>query len=115
MLMCFIRSFDCYEGVMNTFRMAASVFLRFDLAGFIQNGIDGLGLSAYDYASAGAGLLIIFWVSCLQRNGEDARDRLNALSRPARYAVVMAMLFAVIIFGAYGVGYDARQFIYNQF
>ena len=28
---------------------------------------------------------------------------------------VFALTFAVLIFGAYGAGYDASQFIYNQF
>jgi hypothetical protein len=32
-----------------------------------------------------------------------------------RYAVFYALLVAVILLGAYGAGYDASQFIYNQF
>ena len=27
----------------------------------------------------------------------------------------IALLLAVVVFGAYGVGFDANQFIYNQF
>ena len=28
---------------------------------------------------------------------------------------MMVMLLAVVVFGAYGKGYDSTQFIYNQF
>ena len=36
--------------------------------------------------------------------------------RPALSAAVFGALFVcVILFGAYGVGYDASQFIYDQF
>jgi hypothetical protein len=37
------------------------------------------------------------------------------LAWPLRYAVVGALFFMIVVFGAYGIGYDAAQFIYNQF
>jgi hypothetical protein len=46
--------------------------------------------------------------------GEAFRARL--CGRPMMLAVVLALLLsAVLIFGRYGYGYDATQFIYNQF
>lgn len=36
--------------------------------------------------------------------------------QPIFYYGIMALMFVVIIvFGAYGIGYDSSQFIYNQF
>ena len=114
-IMNFIRSFDIYPGVGNTFRMMGSVFTRFGAADFVERNVSGLGLYTADYIAAGLGLCVVFWISYMGRGGVDFRDRFAAWGWPARYAVVGAILFGVLIFGAYGAGYDARQFIYNQF
>ena len=45
----------------------------------------------------------------------DVREQLERAPAAARYAVAFGLTFAVLVFGAYGVGYDASQFIYNQF
>ena len=114
-LMNMIRSFDIYEGVGNTFRMMGSVFTNFGASDFMSRGVSELTLHYHDYFAAGAGLLVVFWASWLSRDGTDFRDKLAAFSWPIRYAVVGLILFMVLILGAYGIGYDARQFIYNQF
>jgi len=115
-LMNMIRSFDIYEGVGNTFRMMLSVVTRLNLSDFITRGLSPLTLYPAEYISAGLGLLVVFWVSYLGRDDIDFRDRLTtSFSWPVRYLIFGAILFAILVFGAYGHGYDARQFIYNQF
>ena len=114
-LMNVIRSFDIYEGVGNTFRMMSTVFTNFGATDFITRGVSELTLSSHDYFAAGAGLLVVFWVSWLNRDGTDFRDKLAGFFWPVRYAVVGLIVFMVLVLGAYGVGYDTRQFIYNQF
>jgi len=114
-LMNLIRSFDIYEGVRNTFGMMWSVVTEFDLSGFISRNISELTLPVSDYVSAGFGLLVLFWLSWLNRDGVDFRDKWAGFSWPVRYLVIGFILFMVLIFGAYGHGYDGRQFIYNQF
>jgi D-alanyl-lipoteichoic acid acyltransferase DltB (MBOAT superfamily) len=114
-LMNFIRSFDIYDGVFNTFRMMGSVFTNFSLSGFLTNGINGLTLPVADYFSAGAGLLVVFWVSWLGRGEVDYRERLGGFKWPLRYAATGLILFMTLMLGAYGHGFDARQFIYNLF
>jgi hypothetical protein len=111
--MCFIRSLDCYESVGVTFRTLASIFTGFNFPKFIGDGITGLGLNAAGYAGASIGLIITILVSVLQRKGEDIRDVLSRKKAPVRYIAVCAVFFAVLIFGAYGQGYDATQFIYG--
>jgi hypothetical protein len=114
-LMNIIRSFDIYSGVGNTFRMMASVFTSFGTSDFITRGVSDLSLHSYDYFAAGAGLLVVFWVSWLSRDGTDFRDKLANFVWPLRYCVIGIIIFMVLILGAYGIGYDTRQFIYNQF
>ena len=115
-LMNLIRSFDIYEGVRFTFRMMGSIVTDFGLADFLTRGVSELTLYTADYIAAGAGLLVIFWLSYLGRGEVDFRDRLQGeFFWPARYAVVGLLFFMTLVLGAYGHGYDARQFIYNQF
>ena len=114
-LMNMIRSFDIYAGVGNTFRMMFSVVRNFSLSEFLANGVSGLSLPIADYFSAGAGLLVVFWVSWLGRGEVDYRERLDGFKWPLRYITVGLILFMTLVFGAYGYGYDARQFIYNVF
>jgi len=114
-LMNMIRSFDIYAGVGRTFRMMSSIITNFSLSQFAEEGITELSLPIADYISAAAGLLIVFWVSWLGRGEIDYRERLFAFNRPLRYAVTGVILFMTLILGAYGHGFDARQFIYNIF
>ena len=114
-LMNIIRSFDIYTGVGNTFRMMSTVFTNFGVSDFMRRGVSELGLHTYDYFAAGAGLLVVFWVSYIGRDGTDFRDKFATYFWPLRYAVVGLIIFMVLILGAYGIGYDTRQFIYNQF
>jgi len=114
-LMNMIRSFDIYVGVGNTFRMMGSIFTEFDFTGFISRGVSDLGLGYWEYASAGVGLLILFWLSYLGRAEIDFRDRVTAWDWKLRYLTFGVILLMLIMLGAYGIGYDARQFIYNQF
>ena len=114
-LMNMIRSLDIYDGVRNTFGMMLSIFTNFSLSEFLARGISGLTLPVADYISAGAGLIIVFWVSWLGRGEADYRDKLDGFKWPVRYAVVGVILFMTLVLGAYGHGFDGRQFIYNMF
>ena len=45
---------------------------------------------------------------------EPVRDKLERHPAMEAAAIVLVLL-CVMVFGAYGVGFDASQFIYNQF
>jgi len=114
-LMNMIRSFDIYDGVRNTFGMMLSIITNFSITEFLTIGISELSLPVADYFSAGVGLLVVFWVSWLGRGEIDYRERLDSFKWPVRYAVVGVIFFMTLVLGAYGYGFDARQFIYNVF
>ena len=73
-----------------------------------------LGLSGLDYGILAAGLLLMLGVSLAQRSG-SVREKIRTLRYPARFAIWYGLFLAVLLMGAYGIGYDASQFIYNQF
>ena len=42
-------------------------------------------------------------------------ERFLTLPRPLRWVLVLALLLTVAVFGVYGTGYDAQDFIYFKF
>jgi D-alanyl-lipoteichoic acid acyltransferase DltB (MBOAT superfamily) len=104
LLMCAIRSFDIYRGVGLTFSMLFSVFKPWNTA------LVSIGLSAGDclIAALGVALLII-------AGRASPRRWFEAQSPTAKLCLCLLLLCVIIVFGVYGYGYDAKQFIYNQF
>ena len=73
-----------------------------------------LKLTAADYGVLLAGTVILFIASLLGRKG-SVRKRIWDRSRVLSCCMTVTLLLIVLIFGAYGIGYDSSQFIYNQF
>ena len=73
-----------------------------------------LGLSGLDYAILAMGTILLIAVSLMQRKA-GVRSQIAAKSYPVRFLVWFGLFLCVLLLGAYGVGYDASQFIYNQF
>lgn len=114
LLMSSLRMFDCYRDVPLTFRMFGTMFTKWNWNVLFSANMLQLGLNVTDYMILLAGLLILVTVSLIQRSG-SVREKLAAKPLPVRAAVWYGLFLAVLLFGAYGVGYDASQFIYNQF
>ena len=114
LLMSAIRMFDCYRNVPLTFKMVGSMFTRFNVHILWDGSLLKLGLSGADYILLAVCLAVILGVSLFKVRRGSVRDVLYA--RKPLFFVTMAALFVVIlIFGAYGIGFDSSQFIYNQF
>ncbi len=71
-----------------------------------------LGLDRKELLVGAAGVAVLLAVDLRSRK-EDLWSGYLALGRPVRWAVVLGLLFAVVIFGSYGAGYDAQSFIYG--
>ena len=113
LLMGVIRSLDCYRNVGLTFSMWGSMLTFRGIGEILGGGIFRLGLTAADIVIVAVGILVVFAVSKISARG-SVREWLY--DRPALCWTVFGLLFiCVLTFGAYGVGYDATQFIYNQF
>lgn len=114
LLMSCLRMFDCYRDVPLTFKMFGTMFTRFRISDLSPAAFLGLGLNGWDYLILAAGTLLLITISLIQRRG-SVRERVLALKLPVRFLIWYGLLLAVIVFGAYGIGYSASQFIYNQF
>ncbi len=113
LLMGIIRSLDCYRDVGLTFSMWGSMLTMRGAGEILRGGIFNLGLGSTDLLIVACGIAVVFVMSKIKAKG-DAREWLY--ERPALNWVLFGVIITVILlFGAYGVGYDASQFIYNQF
>ena len=131
-LMGLFRTLDVYGDVPLTLRMWVSL-LDMRAWGMAADAAfwSSLGLSLGQWGVIAMGVLLMYLLGRVTRGkqgnapskwgqvsapawGEAFRARL--CGRPMMLAVVLALLLsAVLIFGRYGYGYDATQFIYNQF
>ena len=115
LLMSMIRMFDCYRDVPLTFKMIGTMFTRVNLSAFTDGSLLEIGLSGADYIVLAAGLLIVLGVSMLKVRVGSVRDVLAKKPAICFYGLMGVLFVVIIVFGAYGIGYDASQFIYNQF
>lgn len=113
LLMGLFRSLDCYRDVGLTVRMWWSMLSFKHVGELFNGGLLTLGLSSADIVIVAVGVFVVYAVSRLSVK-KDVRQTLY--ERPVMSAALCVCLFvATLMLGAYGVGYDAQQFIYNQF
>ena len=114
LLMSALRTFDCYRDVPLTFRMFGTIFTTWNWNEIFNGSLMGLGLGMADYVILFAGLVLLITVSLFGRSG-SVREKIAAKPYAVRVAVWFGLFLIVILLGNYGIGYDASQFIYNQF
>lgn len=114
LLMCCIRLFDTYASVRGACKQFVHMFTELDISQVTRKELLDLGLSVADYGILTVGVLLLFIVSMCGRRG-SVREKISSLPYVVRFSIFVLLFFAVLLLGTYGVGYDARQFIYNQF
>ena len=85
--------------------------LRFDM---LIKHLQDIGIDIYGYFVVVAGLIAVSVVETLKEKGISIRKRLNVLPVPVRFAFWYICIFIVVIFGAYGTGYDTFDLLYAQ-
>ena len=116
MLMGTIRILDVYRDVPLTFKMLGSVFYSGEgWRSFFDGGVMNLGLDFKNYIVIAIGILVMLTVSEISARGEKPLRHRLAEKPLAIFACMAALIFATLIFGSYGIGFDASQFIYTQF
>lgn len=114
LLLSCLRTFDCYRDVPLTFKMFGTMFTTFNWGELFNGSLLGLGLTVADYIVVFIGLIMLVTVSLVQRSG-SVREKIAAKPYALRFTIWFGLFLMVILWGAYGIGYDASQFIYNQF
>ncbi len=115
LLMGFIRSLDCYRDVPTTFRMWLSVFTVGNYGELFSSKMAEVGFDAANLIIILVATALVCLVNALLiKKGSDLR--LSLRDKPfLSYFLFALLIVAIILFGAYGAGYDASDFIYGQF
>lgn len=74
----------------------------------------GMGLDYKDWCVVVIGLLLVRQISILQEKG-SVREMIARRNIVLRWMVYYGAFFAILIFGMYGAGYNASDFIYGNF
>ena len=91
--------------------MVASVFTNFNYGSFLET-VGTLGLTLGDWIVLGCATALL-WLADWKMSG--LVNRFRKLTPPARVALVCALGLLVLVFGMYGIGFTASEFIYSRF
>ena len=105
----FFRADSFRDGLM----MCRAVF-TFDMNVFSVTNFTALGLDVPDTVVAMISLLVLLLVSFLKER-MDVREKLAEQNLVFRWGIYYLLIFSVLIFGFYGPGYSASEFIYENF
>ena len=114
-LMNWIRVVDLFPNVSEYFSKTLSIVTRPNFGIFADGTLLNIGLTALDYGIIGFGIIVMFTVSLIQEKQGSVRDVLAKQNTVLRYVLIFLLFLIVILAGSYGIGYNASNFIYNQF
>lgn len=108
----FFRATD----ISGAFGYIARIFTNPDPWSLFNGTLFNMGLSRPEMTILIISVVVLFIVDMIRykkdMNLDEALERENIFFR---WGVILLLLFAVIIFGSYGPGFDAQDFIYFQF
>lgn len=114
-LISVLNLFDCFANVGTTLKALLSIVTTGNYEGALAGAYEAFGLSAADYIILAVGIVMMFLVSLIKGDGAFLRDKIAKLKFPVQAVIWIGLFVLVLLFGAYGQGYDQSQFIYNQF
>lgn len=93
-----------------------NIFLKFNLSSFVPESLFSMGLSAMEMHILFFALFFMFFVSIMKYIRKQSFDVFMKEQCFMFQCMVAVAVFAyILLFGIYGPGYDASQFIYFQF
>jgi D-alanyl-lipoteichoic acid acyltransferase DltB (MBOAT superfamily) len=108
-------SFGRRESLTDGLRAWKTVFTDWNPWVLVDDTIFRLGLDRKDFDVMVLGLVAVVVVSMLQEHYGSVRQLIAKQNLVFRWIVYLALLFAVLIFGCYGPGYNPADFIYGGF
>ena len=115
MLMLCGRVFIKSSSLSEAFYIIKKVFTHFGPMALIDGTVFKLGLNTTQMFILGVAALVLLGVSTMQECGIKLRETIEKQNLVFRWLLYLAALFAVILFGVYGPGYNAADFIYANF
>ena len=110
-LVTLLWSFFVWPDTMTAARMVISVFTTFNYGTFFAT-VGTLGLTLGDWIVLAVAVLIL-WLYDWKRL--SIWQKVHGLEPAGRVAVICALGLIVLVFGMYGIGFNASEFIYSRF
>lgn len=95
--------------------MIKSLFTVYNPWIFFDDSLLSLGLDWKEWCIMIISILILFYVSLQQEKGLCIRDIILKKSIYSRWLLYVAAILCIMIFGTYGFGFKAQDFIYGGF
>ncbi len=112
-LFAFLQMF-LYYPVGTVFSLAKDVIAAPNVQSLFDGSFTGLGLAGMDLFVLFLGVCLM-WLSGRMAERGGVRESLWKKPAAVQYGAVFLLFLLVLVTGVYGHGYDASQFIYNQF
>lgn len=82
---------------------------------FFDRSLYTLGLDQRNFFLLLWGIVVIFAVDVLHERGVQIREAIARQNIVVRWGIYYGAIFALLVFGMYGPGYNAASFVYEQF
>lgn len=99
----------------NANQMFMSMFTSQNMGMIFDGRLYNIGFTGADFIVLIIGMIIMFVVSLLQEKEYNIRKTISKQNIPFRWCLYYMIIFAIILFGIYGPGYNVSDFIYGQF
>lgn len=109
------RYFSFAADLTDAWRLFGATLKKLNLYVFFDDTFYQLGLDEKNFRLMFAGMILLWIVSILQERGMKIRETIARQNIFIRWTIYLAGVFAVLIFGKYGPGYDAAGFVYQGF
>lgn len=114
-LMTITKYIVCANDVPEIGRMLKATFTHFNPWVLVDGTMYTLGLDRPNFCLLIASIVVLFCVDLVQERGIRIRETIAKKNIVLRWAIYYGAIFALLIFGMYGPGYDAASFIYQRF
>ncbi len=102
------------EALSRGFQMFKLIFTDFDLEELVSH-LGEYGMDFHDYITTAVSFLVIMFLNILKEKNVPYRKFFAGLPKPVRWGVWYGIIMSIVVFGAYGSGYDAAGMIYAKF
>ena len=114
-LVCIGKIITRAPGVSAAKNMIVSMFTEWDMTPIWGGGLLTMGLDVKDLWVLFLSCLVLLSVSLMQESGIKMRETLAKQNLLFRWFIYLCAMFSLILFGVYGLNYDAADFIYRGF
>lgn len=103
------------KDLISAFNIFKSIFNMDNINMIFTRKLFNIGIHTKDFLIIGIGVIILLFVGIMQEKGIKIREKISRKNIIIRWILYYTILLIIAIFGIYGPGYAATDFIYGQF